>query len=242
MGQFSFLHNFLISIYLIKRGECMKALIFIIMILNVSALSSSEAFNNYVFDYKGKSYKMSQFISDLRKTMPNKDIKARFDKHIEPIIYYSLKRDLDPVLVLSMIVVESGLSNKARSGVGAKGLMQIMPGTKKDIMARILSKPKFAHMAPNKKVIDFDLDSPNENIELGTIYVVYLMEKFKGNIQKVVIAYNEGPGYFATLPKGFKHNHRHYNRVNNVYGKINKRLLGNDNAERSPASLQMAKM
>lgn len=219
----------------------MKTLVLIFSILYTTTIASSEMFNEYRFKYYGKSYKMSEFISKLRAAMPNDKVRANFDKHIDAILYYSIKRNLDPVLVLSMIIVESGLKNHNSSKVGAQGLMQIMPKTKEDIKTRILAKPEFSHLTINKQM-DFDLDVPSHNIDLGTIYVVYLMEKFKGNIEKVVIAYNMGPGYIESLPKNFKHNHRHYNRVKNVYGKINKRLMGNEENSREPASSKLAKM
>lgn len=220
----------------------MKTIIFILMILATTSLTSGEAFNNYRFPYNGREYKMSEFISELRNSMPNKQVRADFDKHIDAIIYYSLKRNLDPILVLSMVIVESGLRVTAKSNVGARGLMQVMPGTRQDIIDRILKKPEYKHMAPINPAIDFDIDAPNENIDLGTIYIVYLMDKFRGNLQKVVIAYNMGPGYLNTLPKNFNHNHLYYKKVKNVYGKINNKLVGNEKNNRAPASSNVAKL
>jgi soluble lytic murein transglycosylase len=89
-----------------------------------------------------------------------------------------LKSDaLDPIVVLSLIRQESVFNPLARSPVGARGLMQIMPAT-----ARRL----------RRSVSDKHLVNPTTNIELGTKYFKGLYKRYNGNLVFVLSAYNAG--------------------------------------------------
>ena len=92
----------------------------------------------------------------------------------------TLKKDtLDPIIVLSLIRQESVFNPLARSPVGARGLMQLMPAT-----ARRL----------RRSVRDKHLVNPNINIELGTKYFKGLVKRYDGNLVYVLAAYNAGEG------------------------------------------------
>ncbi len=99
-----------------------------------------------------------------------------------PLKYYDTVREksgiLDPLLVISVMYVESGFREEVVSPKGAIGLMQIMPAT-----ADWLSKTYN---------IDGDINDPEDNITYGVTYLEYLIEKF-GDIDKALIAYNVGP-------------------------------------------------
>jgi len=89
-----------------------------------------------------------------------------------------LKNDnLDPIVVLSLIRQESVFNPLARSPVGARGLMQLMPMT-----ARRL----------RHSVRDQHLTNPKINIELGTKYFKGLLKRYDGNLVYVLSAYNAG--------------------------------------------------
>ncbi len=86
----------------------------------------------------------------------------------------ALKYQVDPALVRAVIHAESAFNAKALSNKGAQGLMQLMPGTAKDLGV---------HNA-------FDA---NQNIEGGVKYLAGLLKQFEGDIKLATAAYNAGP-------------------------------------------------
>lgn len=86
---------------------------------------------------------------------------------------YGRLHSVDPDLLQAIIEVESGYNPKAVSKAGAQGLMQIMPGTQKDLG---LTAP-------------FE---PEPNIEAGTKYFRYLLDRFE-SLPLALAAYNAGP-------------------------------------------------
>lgn len=87
----------------------------------------------------------------------------------------ALKYDVDPALVAAVIEQESRFKPRARSHVGARGLMQLMPRTGRWMGAR-------------------DLYDPEQNIDAGVKYIKYLDKIFKGDLKKTIAAYNAGEG------------------------------------------------
>lgn len=77
---------------------------------------------------------------------------------------------------------ESAFSPTARSSVGARGLMQLMPATGRS-MARKVGVPVSAK----------SLDDVQYNITLGSAYYGQLLERFEGNRAVALAAYNAGP-------------------------------------------------
>ncbi|TAL16125.1 lytic transglycosylase domain-containing protein [bacterium] len=82
---------------------------------------------------------------------------------------------LDPDLVHAVISVESGGNPDAVSPKGAMGLMQLMPGTADELGV-------------------VDPMEPTDNIRGGVKYLAGLIDRFDGNLEHALAAYNAGPG------------------------------------------------
>jgi soluble lytic murein transglycosylase len=104
-------------------------------------------------------------------------------KYAEPIEEYSKERGLDPNLVRALILQESYYNPKAKSRVGATGLMQLMPPTAKEHAARM--RIPFAISR---------LENPEVNVRLGTYHLKMLIDMFRGNTYFAVASYNAGQG------------------------------------------------
>jgi len=100
----------------------------------------------------------------------------------------SARRDLDPLLVLAVIKVESGFRNNAVSPVGARGIMQIMPATGKFLSETISG----AHESRTREFSPDHLHDPVFNIKLGVYYLNGLKKRFR-NLSLALLAYNLGP-------------------------------------------------
>lgn len=103
-------------------------------------------------------------------------------KYSQTIQKYSKEYNIDPLLVLAVIKVESNFETSAVSNAGAKGLMQMMPETAKSIL-----KDR------NQKYENNLITDPHKNIELGTYYLSYLLRQFHDR-DLAIAAYNGGIG------------------------------------------------
>lgn len=98
---------------------------------------------------------------------------ANFDKY-DPVIRKTSERyGVDYALVKAVIKAESNFNPLAISRAGAKGLMQLMPGTAKALGVN-------------------DSFHPEDNIAGGVRHLRYLLDLFNGNLQLALAAYNAG--------------------------------------------------
>ena len=91
---------------------------------------------------------------------------------------------IDYALLQALIATESGFDAEAVSPKGAIGLMQIMPGT-----AARYGVASDKHMRLERKLFD-----PGTNIRVGSRYLRDLLNKFPGQLELVLAAYNAGEG------------------------------------------------
>ena len=102
------------------------------------------------------------------------------------IYHYAEQYRVDPLLIKAIIAVESSFNPLARSPVGARGLMQIMPETAKWLTEEMGG----AEGLP-------DLYDPQKNIRLGVFFISRLAEQYHNNLELVLAAYNAGSGVVA---------------------------------------------
>lgn len=95
---------------------------------------------------------------------------------------YSEERGLRPNFVCAIIYTESRFHKDSVSGVGAVGLMQIMPSTGGAIAAEL----------GEKNYSPANLYDPDTNIRYGTWYIKGLIDKYNGNTDLATAAYNAG--------------------------------------------------
>ncbi len=112
--------------------------------------------------------------------------------HIRFGIYYrdlilkaSQAENFHPFFLLSVLRQESMFEGFARSGAGARGLMQIMPATGQEIVSS---------MNWPEGYIEADLYRPEVSITLGARYLARQRDYFGGNLYAALAAYNGGPG------------------------------------------------
>ena len=86
----------------------------------------------------------------------------------------SARFDLSPSLIEAMVWQESRWNPNAVSPVGARGLAQLMPGTAREL--------------------GVDPRDPFANLEGGARYLRAQLDRFDGDLEKALAAYNAGPG------------------------------------------------
>lgn len=99
------------------------------------------------------------------------DRRSEYDQHIEK---YGLQYGVDPVLVRAVIQIESNFNPTCVSSKGARGLMQLMPGTAKRFGVN-------------------NVHDPEQNIRGGVAYLAILLRMF-GDLPRALAAYNAGEG------------------------------------------------
>ena len=124
--------------------------------------------------------------------------------------------NVDPLLVHSLIQVESNYNPYAVSSKGAQGLMQLMPGTARGLGVS-------------------DSFDPRQNIEAGVRYLKYLQDLYKDD-RLALAAYNAGPGAvqkYKWIPP-YPETQNYVNRVGQQYGAAKKAAAQSSAAPAAP--------
>ena len=95
------------------------------------------------------------------------------------LVDYSEEFDVPISLIAAIMRTESAYNPSATSKAGARGLMQIMPGTAEEIASDIGIKY-------------YNLYKITDNVRMGTFYVWKMLKRFKGNIELAIRSYNCG--------------------------------------------------
>ncbi|RDY24495.1 lytic transglycosylase domain-containing protein [Romboutsia maritimum] len=116
-----------------------------------------------------------QTSNKIEVTSKSEDTKQRIENAVS---IASKKYNVDANLIKSIIKVESNFNPKVVSSAGAKGLMQLMPENCRDLGVK-------------------DPFNIEENIDAGTRHIKEYLDKYNGNVEMGLMAFNGGPGRMA---------------------------------------------
>jgi len=156
----------------------------------------------------------------------------------EYVLKYSEEFEVDPVLIFSVIKVESNFQPRATSNVGARGLMQLMSDAYDWVKFRL---------DDDSESFD-DMYDPEINIKYGSYYLSFLMERYDGSIDLTAAAYHCGMGLVDSwledgtisaenfdvndIPEENDQTSHYVNKINDAYSAY-KELLEERNTESS---------
>ncbi|MEN8677078.1 MAG: lytic transglycosylase domain-containing protein [Alteriqipengyuania sp.] len=113
-------------------------------------------------------------LPDHATSDPRVTAQAVPDAYKAKVAELSARFDLSPSLIEALVWQESRWRENAVSPVGARGLAQLMPGTARDLVV--------------------DPNDPFANLEGGARYLREQLDRFDGDLEKALAAYNAGPG------------------------------------------------
>lgn len=164
---------------------------------------------------------------DVKKLTPTAPSKANADGKLSPVDLGEMlskaghEHNLDVDLLASLVKAESGGNARAVSRAGARGLMQLMPGTAKDLGVE-------------------DSFKPDENVRGGSTYLDALLTNYHDNLALALAAYNAGPEAVAKY-HGIPPYRETQAYVARVIHEFNRRVLAREaEAKRAAAQARQA--
>lgn len=123
-------------------------------------------------------------IKTVARTSHRSDYNLRFPMpYRDKVMLHAAAKQLDPSIIYGVMRRESLFDPKAKSRVGALGLMQLMPATARSVAKGLgLKKPRQA-----------DILKIENNINFGTQYFRTVLNRFDNNVSLAAAAYNAGP-------------------------------------------------
>lgn len=151
-------------------------------------------------------------MHSTRSSTGDKWINSAYHDYLAIIRQASVIYQVDEKLITAVINAESKFDSLAISRTGAMGLMQLMPDTANHLGV-------------------YDPFDPSDNINGGVKYLRYLIERFKGDLELAVAAYNAGPTNvekYGKIPP-FRETRQYVARVFEYYGGNRKINLNTSN-------------
>lgn len=140
---------------------------------NTNNKVDNKSINNKIHPYLEKN-KEDKNIENIETVEDKNKILNRTEKINDAISISSKKYKVSEDLIKAVIRVESSYNPYGVSKAGAMGLMQLMPNT---VLKMNIEKP-------------FDI---YENIDAGTHYLKMMLDRYDGDLEKALAAYNAGP-------------------------------------------------
>ena len=142
------------------------------------------ALGNWYYDHEDYFRSVRWGIRAVREKPTLRAYQLSYPRPYGEYVYkYAEMYNLDPHLIWAIMREESHFRADVFSVAGARGLMQIMPATGKDIAHRLKIDYK-----------DQDLLNPELNIRFGAFYIRAMLDMFNGDVDKALAAYNGGSG------------------------------------------------
>lgn len=138
---------------------------------NIQSNNSSNNNSNLILETPNSI----QNANKVQSTNKNQNVNQRIDNAVS---IASKKYGVDENLIRSIIKVESNFNPNCVSRAGAKGLMQLMPENCRDLGVK-------------------DPLNIEENIDGGTRHIKEYLDKYNGNVEMALMAYNGGPTRMA---------------------------------------------
>jgi len=142
--------------------------------------------------------------------MPNADVAC---EHVEALVEVAEQENVDPLVLVALIHVESRWTPQVRSRSNACGLTQVLPKYSAGWRNRF-----------GKRLTCKQLFDPETSIRRGTKILAYYLKKYRRNYRRSLCSYNAGPGR-CRRPQPQHKGHRYASKVIRLKRKLKRELV-----------------